>query len=217
MATKRIDFVKRGTNKYPKVIVDGIEHVFPNDMPHQHFQLGSWTLTVTKRYIKIFCSSKAKEKRRNFKIELRSGSLFLYNSTTNWYWYFRSAEVQEILDKLNIDKMVTLDRPAFTCSCIYSKATEVIGIPVTLQQINQIRYYSPGASVDKEVIGEYEEGLYRVDLTFNFKNYLIIQESAHHRTLYMFNCKLKDNQLSDGYPLLPVWMEEKEEEEMKHE
>ena len=109
--TKRIDFIRSNESKYGWEVKFNkgdfiIAYQTEDGIMLKH---RSWEITINFRLAKInfISTSKAKIKTRDkFEMNMRPGSLFLYNSSYDWYWYFRNATLQNRLDTLCIDKIV---------------------------------------------------------------------------------------------------------------
>lgn len=115
--TKRIDFKRSNKAKYGwEVKYDKNDFIIVNQNDEKLvLKHRSWEITVNFKLSKInfISTSKAKIKTRNtFEMTIRSGSLFLYNSSLDWYWYFRNAGLQNKLDKLGIDRIIQVNNQA---------------------------------------------------------------------------------------------------------
>lgn len=86
----------------------------------------NWVIDIFSDYIRVISLSNANTKRERItKYDPVPGSLFLYNSTTDFYSFYRTKEVQTLMDKYLITKIVKV------------KPNEEILI---LDKINRIRY-----------------------------------------------------------------------------
>ena len=153
------------------------------------FVTGSWKIKISDKQIKIYCDSKAIKKRNRFNIATRVGSLFLYNSTNNWYWYFRQKRLQDILDYIQVDSMKICDYDdTVSIPCcfdytddIYSES-KVNGSPT-------IKFAGPGvqASIDEnEILMSDENNSVRVAMIkFKIKSFVIIEFLDNHRKIYL--------------------------------
>lgn len=109
MATRRIDIRLDSNNKY--YVEENKDFIIQSDNDFIKLTSFNWIIIINHhdRYIYIESLSKAKSTRTNkFYVKLSEGSLFLYNSTTDWYWYFREKEIQEFLDEFNIGKLISI-------------------------------------------------------------------------------------------------------------
>lgn len=71
----------------------------------------NWIIDIKLNRIWIISLSNAKPEpvERIFFLSVKDGSLFLHNSTHDWYYYFRDKDVQDVLDEWDITRMITSD------------------------------------------------------------------------------------------------------------
>lgn len=84
------------------IIMDNNEY----KMVHGDINLSQWVVAIKNESIVATCLSNAnKSRERAFVFPVQEGSLFLYNSSYDFYAFFRSAKNQEILDRMSIIKI----------------------------------------------------------------------------------------------------------------
>lgn len=172
----------------------------------------NWYIKLDLIYRKIFIHSysNAKKKRRDFNIYARSGSLFLYNSTTNWYWYWRNKNLQDELDRFSIEKIVTIEELPIEHE-IVCKVNQETGepIPVELSESDggTIRLFP--ADVPVKIIPKYYAKTVNSNLDFVISQgeitpskFVIIEYKLGHRILLIkpdikINDLIQDHSLSD--------------------
>lgn len=68
----------------------------------------NWIIDIKLNRLWIISLSNAKPEpvERMFNLPVQDGSLFLHNSTHDWYYYFRNKNLQDILDKWGITRMI---------------------------------------------------------------------------------------------------------------
>ena len=88
----------------------------------------NWILEIKDNKIYIVGLSKANSKRERISLfDLKEGSLFLHNSSFDFYAYFRDKDTQSILDKYGIQKMVAIENSLFiTLHVVNGKVTNQI-------------------------------------------------------------------------------------------
>ena len=88
----------------------------------------NWILEIKDNKIYTVGLSKANSKRERISMyDLKEGSLFLHNSSFDFYSYFRDKETQSILDKYGIQKMVAIENNLFiTLHVVNGKVTNPI-------------------------------------------------------------------------------------------
>lgn len=108
MATKRIDILFEENDIRVK---SEDEFNISYDDYFMELLTYNWRIIINKydSYIYIESTSNAKTtSNKKFYTKLKEGTLFLYNSTTNWYWYFRDKEIQDFLDSLSIGQVISI-------------------------------------------------------------------------------------------------------------
>lgn len=99
---RRIDVVKNEDGDY--------ELVFDGEVLDSGSKIKNWIIEI--KFQQIFCVGLSNARKTDERIKiypLEEGSLFLYNSSYNWYSYFRKNEIQDVLDKFNIIKCKSCD------------------------------------------------------------------------------------------------------------
>ncbi len=94
---RRIDVVK---NEYGE-----FEMIYEGEILTSSSKLKNWIIEIKDN--QLFCIGLSNANKTNERIKiykLEEGSLFLMNSSYNWYSYFRNKNMQEKLDKFNIIK-----------------------------------------------------------------------------------------------------------------
>ena len=94
---RRIDVVK---NEYGE-----FEMIYEGEILTSSSKLKNWIIEIKDN--QLFCIGLSNANKTNERIKiykLEEGSLFLMNSSYNWYSYFRKKDVQKKLDKYNIIK-----------------------------------------------------------------------------------------------------------------
>ena len=161
--------------------------------------LDNWDLTITDTTILINAKSRAKNKRcRNFAIDLEEGSLFLYNSSTNWYWYFRPKILQDKLDELKIDRIISIkddEKANVDFYAIEDMNGKLHAISNLESPVSTPKIYSPndlkvaifghGNMYSTKVRKGEKVYLYIAALELNFKDWMIVESRPGHRTLYL--------------------------------
>ena len=197
MATRRIDVHKNHSDVKVNCRGEGDFHVSliepssnkDGGKKYVEIRFNSWTIKISSTTTIIHCDSKAKVKRRTFRIETRNGSLFFYNSTTDWYWYFRHEQIQRILDKYKIDRMINAQQPMVVLSTVLAvkdKENET-----STEEMSSLKYYGDDTSVS--ISSRIKNDKIDVaDVTFRFKSFLIVEDgvSSSHRTIYLYQTKL---------------------------
>ena len=115
MATTRIDIesMKDGSFILIHHIIKRLQSavVYPITDRMQKLDFGNWTIRADNRDLELISLSNASNdchRRKKFHLQMREGSLFLFNSASDWYWYFRDKETQSFLDTYHINKMVSV-------------------------------------------------------------------------------------------------------------
>ena len=123
------------------------EVVTDNEQPKE---LKNWILEIKKdKLIVVGLSNANKNKDRIISYPLKEGSLFLYNSTYNWYSYFREKEIQNTFDKYKIIKCVHVYKSTFLLHFIINDG--IVNNPIThISGFNPVKIYkSEFESVDE--------------------------------------------------------------------
>lgn len=191
MAMKRLDIRVKKDGSVDLNPVVGSMSIEKDKYGNTRVLTGSWKIRFRNDSMELYCSSKAKQKRRNFRVSIRSGSLFLYNTTYNWYWNFRSAKVQKMLDEFKIDRMINVDTTIVSISTVF-KMEDGKRKEYQDEKYQTIKYFSDDLG-DYKVIKQGEtNNVIACDVIFHFKKFLIIETKENHRLIYMNNCKLSD-------------------------
>ena len=193
MAMKRIDmyFSKDGNLHVSAHLSDNVK-IQETKKNCFYIEVSSWQITINWQNTYIFCASKAKEKRRKFSIRTRSGSLFLYNSTTNWYWNFRNRSLQKMLDALHVDRIVNMDNNTADIEVVLAKEDGVYK-EYQGEDFHTIRFISD--TMEKPSIKEYaevENGMRLAMATFTFGKYLMVETTKGHHLLYLYNVRVHE-------------------------
>ena len=202
MATRRIDVHKNHGDVKINCKGEGDFHVSlvkpssSKNCKRKYIEItfNSWRIKISADATIIHCESKAKEKRRNFRIETRNGSLFFYNSTTDWYWYFRHESIQRILDEYKIDRMVNCQQPMVVLSTVLSVKND----ETSSKELSTLKYYGDNTTVS--ISSRIKNDKIDVaDVTFRFKSFLIVEDgmSTSHRTIYLYQTKLRNLDLDN--------------------
>lgn len=102
---KRIDIRKEEGEYQLFLIEEGGEKILDNS------NLKNWIIEIkSNQLIVVGLSNANKHKDRIQFYPLQEGSLFLYNSTYNWYSFFRKKENQELFDKYNLVKAINVNK-----------------------------------------------------------------------------------------------------------
>ena len=92
----RINLVK---NEHNEIIIQNKEDIPKN-----------WIVEIKNNQLIVVGLSKANPNRERVNLfELKEGSLFLYNSSFDFYCYFRKIEIQDILYEYGIQKVVAIE------------------------------------------------------------------------------------------------------------
>lgn len=103
----------------------------------QEEELKNWVLEIKKDNLIVVGLSKAnKTKDRIQFYPLKEGSLFLYNSTYNWYSYFREKEIQEVFDTHNIIKCINIWKQTVLVHCTFING-------ISINPVTKILGYQP--------------------------------------------------------------------------
>ena len=202
MATRRIDVHKdhgdvkvncRGEGDFHVSLVEPSSN---KDGKKKYIEItfNSWTIKISSTLTIIHCASKAKVKKRSFRIATRNGSLFFYNSTTDWYWYFRDEHIQCILDEYKIDRMINAQQPMVVLSTVLSVKND----ETSSKELSTLKYYGDNTTVS--ISSRIKNDKMDVaDVTFRFKSFLIVEDgmSTSHRTIYLYQTKLRNLDLDN--------------------
>jgi hypothetical protein len=172
-----------------------------------------WDISIDDDIITIISKSKAKKKKTNkFVRPIEEGSYFFYNSTTNWYWYFRPRTMQDLLDRFSIDRMIPAEGDIELEIYAIKDENDKI-IPSDFDLIPTLKYWSPN-EVETNVkfnaiIPEYKSmidvlkgnngvNLCVGNIKISFKDWIIIENRVGHRELYVKkNVKVSDLKLNE--------------------
>ena len=204
MATRRIDVHKdhgdvkvncRGEGDFHVSLVEPSSN---KDGKKKYIEItfNSWTIKISSTLTIIHCASKAKVKKRSFRIATRNGSLFFYNSTTDWYWYFRDEHIQCILDEYKIDRMINAQQPMVVLSTVL--AIKEKDAKSSTEELSTLKYYGDDTKVS--ISSRIKNDKIDVaDVTFRFKGFLIVEDgvSTSHRTIYLYHTKIRDLDLNN--------------------
>jgi hypothetical protein len=201
MATKRIDITL--CNGQVKVKpVQGYAELKELEGGKILIVTGSWKITVAPEHTIIYCSSKAVNKKRKFKLSTMNGSLFLYNSTNNWYWYFRKKKLQFILDMYKIDAVKLCDTNQIELPCCFSNHEGTIS-ESNLEKSPTLKYFGDDVRVklDKAHMDMYddESSLTVASVLFKFGKFLIVEFLPNHRRLYVDKSYRVERLFAEGY------------------
>lgn len=112
MAIKRVDFYKDENGKFRYYLPNKGFYIKKEHNSTETTLLSrNWNVYIRESGIEFHCQSLARGPMddslcRTFNREYIEGSLFLVTTNNNWYWYWRDKEVQDILDKYDINKLV---------------------------------------------------------------------------------------------------------------
>jgi hypothetical protein len=200
MATKRIDIVVYNGQVRVEP-VQGYAEVQPKDGKYL-ITTGSWSILVSPESINIYCSSKAIKKRNRFKIATMNGSLFLYNSTNNWYWYFRKKKLQFILDVNKVDNVKMCETHVVELPCCVSLKDNVIS-ESSIEKSPSLKYDGDNvtAVLDKTnmIIDSDDSSIAMVTIKFKFDKFLIVEFLPNHRKLFIHKNYRIEDLFADGY------------------
>lgn len=106
---RRIDIIKKNfENQIIYQIIDKNKNII-GDNNLEFIIYENWIITFDKNNkIILYSTSKAKIKNNKYIYNLIEGSLFLVNSSTDFYSFFRKKKIQDFLDLYNIDKLSIL-------------------------------------------------------------------------------------------------------------
>ena len=201
--TKRIDFWFDWEGKL-KYHCDEKEFAIDTSEKEIAFHSKNWTIKVDLKVRRIYIHSfsNAKKKRRDFSIYVRSGSLFLYNSTTDWYWYWRNKSLQDELDAYRIDKICTLNNDTIEMDIILKDNN---GIPEPISEGEQTTLKLFPNDVEMEFNPKYyahtwEDTNFIISSCKIKPDKFVIIESDDHKILYV-RPKLKIDDLVDEHLL----------------
>lgn len=204
MATRRIDVHKnhgdvkvncRGEGDFHVSLIERSED--GGKKKYIEILFNSWTIKISSNLTIIHCASKAKVKKRSFRIATRNGSLFFYNSTTDWYWYFRDEHIQRILDEYKIDRMINAQQPMVVLSTVLA-VKEKENDSSTAEEVSTLKYYGDDTKVSISSRMKNDK-IDVADVTFNFKSFLIVEDgvSTSHRTIYLYQTKIRNLDLNN--------------------
>lgn len=216
MAVKRIDFYKNENGKFEFKIVKGWFRIIEEEDGTIKLRSSNWDVLFTGDKIKFIGKSLSRGAGddslcREFNKELIEGSLFFYTSQTNWYWTWRDKEVQDIMDKYEINKIIPVEPNS----------------PIELEQISSLKvFYNHKKYTDSEVDDSNLQGSksFKVFYSDNTKiksiepdvlinhpsfkkneymvmsqvsiavdRFIIVKNREAHRTLYISkNCSMKE-------------------------
>ena len=200
MATKRFDvtrmedgrIVLKEEYKNPCVISTDAGYTFNDRM---------WDRKIINNRLIITAKSKAVRKPTNtFNLEIKEGSYFFYNSSTNWYWYYRDAKTQLLLDKFYIDKITSTNNSTAVVPFYAKMDVDGNFMPTGFDLIPTVKYYGPGYISSKihgkGVIPNYKSvidvmtnspgiDLYIGEIALDFMDWVIVEIRPYHRELYI--------------------------------
>jgi hypothetical protein len=118
-------------------------------------------------------------------IPVRDGSLFLYNSTNNWYWYFREKEIQDKLDMLKIDKIINVKDKKLMLSYCY-ESVDGKKVDSTNEANPTLLYYGNLHSINNVSRRfDVESSLGKCTIEGILDDFLLVEFLKGHRTLYV--------------------------------
>ena len=202
MSTKRIDFVARNGTIRPRIIRGWFKET-EDENSRRVFISKNWTVVIGNEKIHFECRSQSRSfnehTKREFDIELREGSLFMYNSTSTWYWYFRKKDIQDFLDKRGISKIVSI-KPN---TIIKLTQMQLIGknsdgkfeiLPSTIKRYESFSYWktnfvemtsiTPTILVNNNMLPK-NTSIIISDVFFNMDKFLLVKNREGHETLYV--------------------------------
>lgn len=122
--------------------------VLPESIPD------NWIVEIKLNRLWVVALSNAKKtNKRVTSIPVQDGSLFLQNSTHDWYYYFRVSALQTILDKYKINRIIA-NRKVVVTVCIDTVTGKLIE-PIYLEQENplaDVEVHSQFVADQREVI-----------------------------------------------------------------
>ena len=150
----------------------------------------NWILEIkNQKLFAISLSNANLERDRINEFNLEEGSLFLFNSSRDFYCYFRKKEIQDIFDQFNIVKMISIsDRLYVTLHIENGKVTN----PIT--HINGFNIIEKNKSNFKITDGdkEYFQVLLILEPTRNISEITYIKKKGinnENQVLYLFKDK----------------------------
>ena len=198
MATKRINFYKEKDTGIMCMHIledDAIQRFEPfklfGELHQYKYYLKNWSITANAECTEIIviCNSKAnKSKERITRFPMKEGSLFLYNSTNDWYCYFRDMDFQAILDKVHIDTIISTYKDDIVIPiCCYIRKDGTL-VNSTIKQNPTIQYYGniTRCMINRDPNIIYKNGSIMVaDCMIEFSKYILIEFLPNHRKLYI--------------------------------
>lgn len=210
MAIKRIDFYKDDSGNYRYHLPNKGFFIKRDSVTNETTLLSrNWSVYIKSHGIEFACSSLArgpvnKELRRDFMRDFEEGSLFLVTTNNNWYWYWRDREVQEILDKYDINKLVPVytkhpieleqivmaklhydDNGIFTGYRLHEspiKGSE--SFSVYIHNTTNLLDISPDIVIRHASFKD-DECLVISKARFIVSDFLLVKNRTHHKTLYV--------------------------------
>ena len=187
MATKRIDIRIYGGKLSVTAGDQGYIMIKKLDDDRYLAVTASWKIIIGKEETYINCSSKAIKKKNKFRIQTRSGSLFLYNSTHNWYWYFRKIGLQSILDQYKIDTIVSVENNEPITLDAYFSYIDGKYRECGLIKNPTLKYYGDNVSVDVSIDLLMEGDIAIGSAIISFDDFVIVEYLRNHRKIYTHN------------------------------
>jgi hypothetical protein len=207
MALLRIDFVKDGNEHFRYSIKKGYFNISRTDTMTT-FDCGDWFVEFNDETIHFKCNSVVRGSNndmvRDFTFTTKEGSLFLYTSPNNWYWYWREKHTQDVMDTFNINKIIPVDVSDYVyieqinlVKYHYTPNGEYCGYTVGDSELKGSQSFkiwlSEGVSLNKitpkmivthPVLGD-KTKLLISDVFFGLDSFLLVQNRKEHRTLYI--------------------------------
>lgn len=184
--TKRIDIYRE--NGQFKISIKDDHEIIQGKNNKITIVLKNWYMDVdfNAESVVLRCTSKAIIKAKDrFSFNLREGTLFLYNSTTYWYWYFRNKELQSNMDTLQASKIITINGD-ITCP-IVGKMIDGIPKPIISDMFNTLKVY--GLDFEYDINWDAiitSNGIVIGNITFHptKETKIFIIDDNGHRTVY---------------------------------
>lgn len=217
MALLRIDFAKDTNNRFRYSIKKGYFNISKFD-DTTRFDSGDWVVEFNQEMIHFTCNSVVRgannDMVRDFTFTTKEGSLFLYTSPTNWYWYWREKHTQDVMDNFNINKIIPVDVHDYVyieqtniIKYHYTPDNEYCGYTISESELKGSQSFkvwiTDGVSINKivpkivvthPVLGNTTK-LLLSDVYFGLTDFLLIQNRKEHRTLYI-NKELDINEVA---------------------
>ena len=192
VSTARIDFIKDPeTGKYQPKVIEGRFEETRDQNKITKLENSQWCILINGPKIILKSFSQARKKKKNvFHMNRRNGSLFLYNSSTNWYWYWRNEKFQKQLDAYHIDKIEPCQKNEGD-DIEFAEFLPIFDI-VDGELVESKRYFTnkfshvdPSDIVYLDIINRDEEEHMQFLVDIQVDNYLLVEERPGHFKLYI--------------------------------